>query len=252
MPRNRITFSSFLPFPFLLLIFCAWHGATIAQKVTIKGQVVHAEDPTFNLLLVNKNSAQGTFGNKDGSFEITANKKDTILVGALGYETFKLTVADSMPKQTYNVRIYLSRIRVELKEVQVFPKRELDSIQRDIRRLGYDERDYMLTGIDAMSSPLTFLYQQISKQERMKRRAYEIINEDQKRNLLKELFIKYVDHDIIDLDESEFDDFISFMNVSDHLLRSMSQYEFVLYTKRRFQDFRSIPQKPLQDINTHD
>ncbi len=238
--------------PFLLISFCLMNTGIHAQKVKIQGQVVHAEDPTFNLLIVNKNTAKGSFGNKDGSFEVTADKNDTILVGALGYKTYKLTLADSALKDSYKVRIYLERIQVELQTVRVFPKRELDSIQRDIRSLGYDERDYMLSGIDAMQSPLTFLYQQISRHERMKRRAYEIINEDRKRALLKELFTQYVDHDIIDLDESEFEDFISFMNVSDVLLRSMTQYEFVIYTKRRFQDFRSIPQRPLQDINTHD
>ncbi|MEX2596281.1 MAG: hypothetical protein WEC59_05060, partial [Salibacteraceae bacterium] len=97
-----------------------------------------------------------------------------------------------------------------------------------------------------------YLYQQVSKQERMKRRAYEIINEDKKRMLLKELFSKYVDHDIIDLEENEFEDFIDFMDISDQLLRSMTQYEFVIYTKRRFQDFRNTPAKLRQEINTHD
>jgi hypothetical protein len=247
MSVHRALLPSLPLFALLLLV-----GSLHAQKVKIKGQVVHAEDPTFNLLIVNKTTAKGSFGNKDGSFEITADKNDTILVGALGYKTYKLTLADSALKNSYNVRIYLQRIQVELQTVRVFPKRELDSIQRDIRNLGYDERDYMLSGIDAMQSPLTFLYQQISRQERMKRRAYEIINEDRKRALLKELFSQYVDNDIIDLDESEFEDFVSFMNVSDALLRSMTQYEFVIYTKRRFQDFRSIPQRPLQDINTHD
>ena len=245
MPRS-------LSFLILTIRLLSWGNNTIAQTVTIEGQVVHREDPTFNLLLVNKNTAQGSFGKRDGSFVIQADKNDTILVGALGYETYKLTMADSAEKERYKVRVYLSPKSIQLKEVQVFPKRELDSIQRDIRSLGYDERDYMLTGIDAMSSPLTFLYQQISRKEQMKRKAYEVINADKKRDLLKELFGQYVDYDIIDLEESEFNAFIDFMNVSDALLRSMTQYDFVIYTKRRFQDFRSIPQKPLQDINTHD
>ncbi|MEX2596559.1 MAG: carboxypeptidase-like regulatory domain-containing protein, partial [Salibacteraceae bacterium] len=145
----------------------------LGQNVRIRGQVIHNEDPTFNLLLVNKNTSKGSFGDKDGSFEIIADKSDTILVGALGYETYKLTMADSVQKNAYDVRIFLRRLSVNLKEVQVFPKRELKTIQEDIKRLGYDDRDYMLTGIDAMSSPLTYLYQQVSKQERMKRRAYE-------------------------------------------------------------------------------
>jgi len=235
-----------------ILLFILLGHQSYAQKVTIKGQVVHKEDPTFNLLIVNRNTSKGTFGEKDGTFQVVADKNDTLLVGAMGYKTFKLSMKDSTLKNQYSVRIYLQPISFNLKEVQVFPRRELDSIQNDIRSLGYDDRDYVLTGIDAYISPLTFLYQQLSRKEQLKRRAYEIINEDRKRALLKELFIKYVDYDIIDLSRDEFDEFIDFINISDQQLISMSQYDFVIFTKERFQAFRRKPQRLLQNINTHD
>ncbi|MDB4104760.1 carboxypeptidase-like regulatory domain-containing protein [Salibacteraceae bacterium] len=236
----------------ILLFILIAIGQSFAQKVTIKGQVVHKEDPTFNLLIVNRNTSKGTFGEKDGSFKVMADKNDTLLVGAIGYKTYKLSLKDSTLKSDYSVRIYLQPISFDLKEVEVFPGRELESIQKDIRSLGYDERDYVLTGIDAYMSPLTFLYQQLSRKEQLKRRAYEIINEDRKRELLKELFIKYVNYDIIDLSRDEFDEFIDFINVSDRQLMSMSQYDFVIFTKERFEAFRRKPQRLLQDINTHD
>lgn len=226
--------------------------AAIAQQVTVRGQVIHAEDPTFNLLIVNKNTAKGVFGAKDGSFVIQADKNDTLLIGALGYKTRKISLADSASKDEYNIRIYLSKIQIDLKEVQVFPKRELDSIQKDIQTLGFDERDYMLTGINALNSPLTYLYYQISRKERMRRRAYEIINEDRKRSLLRELLVQYVDHDIIDLQQEEFEDFVDFINLPDQVLISMTQYDFVIYTKKQFREFRNRPTKLRQDIDTHD
>lgn len=227
--------------------FCA-----TAQQVKIQGKVYHAEDPSFNLLVVNKTTGIGGFGNKDGTFEITAQKTDTILVGALGYQTEKICMADSALKSTYSVKVYVRPLHVSLREFRVMPQRDLDSIQKDIRSLGYDERDYMLSGIDAMYSPLTFLYQQVSKKERMKRRAYEIINEDRKRELLKELFTQYVSYDIIDLERDQFDDFVDFMNIPDVQLQSMSQYDFILFTKKKFEQFRQMPPKLRQDIDTHD
>lgn len=239
---------SALLFGLLVLFIASANG----QSVRIKGQVFHPEDPTFNLLIVNKSKGKGVFGNKDGTFEITADKNDTILVGALGYKTVKISMEDSADKPVYRVKIYLRNISVNLKAVQVFPKRELEQIQEDIRKLGYDDRDYMITGIDAMSSPLTYLYQQVSRKERMKRRAYEIINEDKKRELLKELFTKYVDYDIIDLQQEEFEDFIDFMGINDYTLRQMTQYEFIVFTKQRFKVFRQVPRKHRQDIDTHD
>ncbi len=235
----------------LLLLFFA-SSDVHAQSVKIRGQVFHADDPTFNLLIVNKTKGKGVFGEQDGSFEITVEKTDTVLVGALGYQTRKLCMADSADKSVYTVKIFLQNLSVNLRTVQVFPKRELETIQEDIRKLGYDDRDYMVTGIDAMSSPLTYLYQQVSRKERMKRRAYEIINADKKRDLLKELFTKYIDYQIIDLEEEEFEDFIDFMGVTDGQLISMTQYEFILFTKQRFKVFRQVPRQYKQDIDTHD
>lgn len=237
---------------FHLLLFALLGHNCFSQKVKITGVVYHPEDPTFNLLIVNKTTAAGTFGNSDGTFEITANKTDTILVGSLGYKSEKICMKDSADKPSYHVKLYVKRLTYDLKEFRVFAQRDLDSIQKDIRGLGYDDRDYMLSGIDAINSPLTFLYQQVSKQERMKRRAYEVINEDRRRDLLKELFAKYVSYDIIDLDRTEFEDFVDFMNVTDEQMQRMSQYDFIIYTKQRFKLFRQTPEKLRQDIDTHD
>jgi len=237
-----------LLFIFGLMFFSASHS----QEVLIKGKVMHPADPTFNLLIVNQTTSRGEFGNSDGTFEIKADKKDTLLVGALGYKTQKICFADSADREVYEVTIYVNRLAYELKAVSIMPQRELDSIQKDIRDLGYDERDYMLSGIDAVQSPLTFLYQQVSRQERMKRNAYEVINEDRRRDLLKELFVKYVSYDIIDLRKDQFEDFINFMNVSESQMKSMSQYEFVVFTKQRYVAFKNTPSKLRQDIDTHD
>ncbi len=238
--------------PFLLLLVALIPDQGKAQSITVRGKVYHAQDPLFNLLIVNKRTSQGTFGDANGNFEVRLDKKDTLLVGAIGYETQQITMADSALKEEYVIDLYLSRLAVNLRQVRVFAPRELDSIQSDIRKLGYDERDFMLSGIDAVQSPITFLYQQFSKKERLRRRAYEIINEDNKRNLLKELFAYYVDYDIIDLDESEFDDFVDFMNVPDGTLRALSQYDFIMYTKAKFEEFRNAPPRLRQELNTHD
>jgi hypothetical protein len=236
----------------LFAIICIGSSAAFAQKVTISGQVFHAEDPTFSLLIVNKTTAKGSFGNNDGSFSIEAEKTDTILVGALGFQTVKISMSDSADKESYFVKLYLNRKQIKLDVVSIFPEREMEDIQREIKKLGYDDRDYMLSGIDAYISPITFLYQQFSKYERQRRRAYEIINEDRKRALLKELFSKYVDFEIINLQEEQFDDFVDFMNVPDFLLKNMSQYDFIIYTKEQYAIFRKMPPKLRQDIDTHD
>ena len=47
-----------------------------------------------------------------------------------------------------------------------------------------------------------------------------------------------VDYKIIDLTNEEFDDFISYLNVSDEFLINSSQYEFLIFVKDRFIDYQ--------------
>jgi hypothetical protein len=138
------------------------------------------------------------------------------------------------------VRIPLRKFEIQLKQVEIFTKRDLEAIQKDIETLGYDKEDYMLSGVDAVSSPITALYQAFSRRERNKRMVAEMRNNDRRRDLLKELFRKYVDNDIIQLNSVEFDDFVDFCGVSDAFLKNSSQYDFIMYVKKRFEVFRMM------------
>jgi hypothetical protein len=82
------------------------------------------------------------------------------------------------------------------------------------------------------------LYQQLSKKEESKRIVAKLENDDRRRDLLKELFTIYVDYKIIELSTEDFDDFISYLNVSDEFMKSSSQYEFLVFVKDRFQDYQ--------------
>jgi hypothetical protein len=65
-------------------------------------------------------------------------------------------------------------------------------------------------------------------------------NDDRRRALLKELFRKYVDNDIISLGNEEFDAFVDFCAVSDSFLKGSTQYDFIMYVKNRFEVYRML------------
>jgi hypothetical protein len=65
----------------------------------------------------------------------------------------------------------------------------------------------------------------------------QVENADRRRALLRELFVKYVSYDIIALDEAQFDAFIRFCDPGDELLKSWTQYEFILYVKDSYARF---------------
>lgn len=208
-------------------------------KIIIEGMLLDENgQPISNAIIINRSTKKGAFGRPDGSFLIECLRKDTLAVTSLGFQTRLISYRDSLDRDTFRLRLFLDTRSFMLAEVEVFAPRDLEQIQEDINKLGYDERDYMLSGINAVQSPITFLYQQFSKKEQSKRQVAYLENEDRKRELLKELFRLYVDYDIISLTDEQFDDFITYLNVSDEFLINSSQYDFLIFVKDRFRDYK--------------
>lgn len=226
---------------FLLLIVSLSAEAQIRDTtaIVVRGELRDEMDqPIPNAIIINRSTKKGSFGKPNGSFELKCQRGDTLAITSLGYQTRYITYTDSVGSTDFRLKLYLDTRTYMLSEVEVFAPRDLEQIQEDILKLGYNEKDYMLSGINAAVSPITFLYQQFSRVERSKREVAYLENEDRKRELLKELFRLYVDYEIIALNDDQFDDFITYLNVSDEFLIQSSQYDFLVYVKDRFRDYK--------------
>ncbi len=219
---------------------CAQSDSSAA--IVVNGVVLDAENglPVPNLMVVNARTQQGFFGDNGGEYRIVVKDGDRLIFAATGYTTISRTVSDPASAGSIELDVRMQKLSVQLKEVEVFTKRDLQEIYEDIEELGFEEKDYMISGVDAISSPITYLYQQFSRKERNKRMVAEMRNNDRRRDLLKELFRKYVDEDIINLEEEEFDSFIDFSRVSDEFLQKSTQYEFIMYIKKRYEVYQAI------------
>jgi len=214
-------------------------SSTDSTVIHIRGKLRDENDqPISNAIIINKATKKGTFGKPDGSFDIECLRSDTLAITSLGFQTRNVCYVDSTQGQTFQLKLYLDTRTYMFAEVEVFAPRDLEQIQNDINKLGYDERDYVLSGINAVASPITFLYQQFSRKEQSKRQVAYMENEDRKRELLKELFRLYVDYEIISLTDDQFDDFITYLNVSDEFLIKSSQYDFLIFVRDRFRDYK--------------
>jgi hypothetical protein len=226
---------------FLLLVVSLSAEAQIRDTtaIVVRGELRDEMDqPIPNAIIINRSTKKGSFGKPNGSFELKCQRGDTLAITSLGYQTRYITYTDSVGSTDFRLKLYLDTRTYMLSEVEVFAPRDLEQIQEDILKLGYNEKDYMLSGINAAVSPITFLYQQFSRVERSKREVAYLENEDRKRELLKELFRLYVDYEIIALNDDQFDDFITYLNVSDEFLIQSSQYDFLVYVKDRFRDYK--------------
>lgn len=227
-----------------LLLFSFLVSTAFAQDemVRIKGTVYDPGNKGSipNLMIVNKRTQQGYFGTNSGYFELDVKRTDTLIIAATGFQTIKIFLKDSILDSSKNISIALKKLEITLKPVEIFTKRDLEEIQKDIETLGYEKEDYMLQGADVLESPITALYQAFSRRERNKRLVAEMRNNDRRRELLKELFRKYVDNDIITLDNADFDDFVDFSNVSENFMKTSTQYEFIMYIKKRFEVYQMV------------
>ena len=223
----------------LAFVLAGFSGlAQQSSSVVVQGKVYNefGSNLFVNLFVVNKRTRQGNFANPSGDFFIRVQRSDTVLVGSNGYMTYKLAIPDTFQGDTFYKDIHLRKLQYTLREAKVFAQRDLDKIYEDIEKLGYNPRDFKpVYGVNALSSPITALYYAFSRKVKQEQLAYELMNEAQRRSLLKELFEKYVSADIIELDEKEFDDFIDYCNVSDEFLQRSTQYEFIEYIKQKYQ-----------------
>lgn len=219
------------------LFFFAFLSFTgYSQTIRIEGRVRDPHGQGIpNAIIVNNRTKTGSFGNSSGYYNIVCEKTDTLSITALSYYTRQLCMKDSLVKDVYRPTIFLDDRTYMLPVVEFISPRDLESIEDDLRGLGFDENQFKTA---SYSSPITFLYEQFSKRERSKLAVARMEYEDRKRALLKELFHLYVDFDIIDLTNEEFDAFIDFMHVSDDFVHQSSQYEFLIFVKEEFQNYK--------------
>jgi hypothetical protein len=82
------------------------------------------------------------------------------------------------------------------------------------------------------------LYERFSRFGKSKRLVAELENEDMKRDILKDMFRLFVKHDIINLNDEEFDAFIKYLNFSDEFMQNSTQLELIMAIKGKYETFK--------------
>ena len=121
-------------------------------------------------------------------------------------------------------------------EVVIRPLKSLEEIKEEREGLALRETKFV-TGIEVLQSPITALYQTFSKKEQNKAWIAEQVYKDDQRRVVKELLRNYVSYDIIELNEDEFDDFISFLNINETFLKTATEMELITFIKDKFEHY---------------
>jgi hypothetical protein len=175
----------------------------------------------------------GFSSGKDGSFSTKILKSDSLLILKKGHVPTKLTFKDSVSRAEYFVTVVLPRVPLELTEVQISAIRTHQQIREEINKLYVRQTD-LNPDARPLTNPLSYLYELLSRHEKEKRFTAELEAEEAKRIVLKDLFRLYNNYNIIDLDEDEYDRFITYLNMPYEFLQYTSDYDLAVNIKRMY------------------
>lgn len=218
-------------------------GCLCAQPelITVKGNAVTSQGlgGLYQVIVINQHTSQGLMASPNGSFIINCFKTDTLLVSASGFSMKKICFRDSVIRKEYRITVRLDSIHYTLSEVKVYPHKNLRQVDEEKESLGKIPNTDRYKDINALGSPIEFLYERFSRIEQSKRKVAELEDEDKRRDVLKELLHIYVQHDIINLSDADFEKFIDFCNFTDSFIKNSSDYDLVMAIKYKYKQFES-------------
>jgi hypothetical protein len=199
------------------------------------------------VIVIDQRTSTGMMAEPNGHFVMNALRGDTILVTASGFSVRKVCFKDSGVRGEYSIVVRLDSMHYSLAEVKVYPGKNFGEIDEERSRLGNIAKTDRYQDINAISSPISYLYERFNRLEQSKRKVAILEDEEARRGVLKELFEIYIRHDIIKLSDGEFERFIDYCNFSDEFVKSATDYELVMAVKRRYEEFERMGDYVKQD-----
>lgn len=228
---------------FGLILFTSSSLMSQCEQVFVSGRVEDTmnRDMFYNLMVINKTTGRGVFGQPNGYFSVYVRPGDKIALSTKGYPVYEFIAKADGDCQSHIYAI-IERIPQEIEQVVVRPLKSLEQIKEERQALSQRETR-LVSGINVLESPITALYQAFSKKEQSKRWIAEQQYKDDQRRVVKELLRLYVAFEIIDLPEDIFDDFITFLNIDENFIKTASEMELVLFIKDKYDHFKSLQRR---------
>jgi len=228
---------------FGLILFTSSSLMSQCEQVFVSGRVEDTmnRDMFYNLMVINKTTGRGVFGQPNGYFSVYVRPGDKIALSTKGYPVYEF-IAQADGDCQNHIYAIIERIPQEIEQVVVRPLKSLEQIKEERQALSQRETR-LVTGINVLESPITALYQAFSKKEQSKRWIAEQNYKDDQRRVVKELLRLYVAFEIIDLPEAIFDDFITFLNIDENFIKTASEMELVLFIKDKYDHFKSLQRR---------
>lgn len=222
------------------LIFSSGFISAQCDQVLFTGKVMDTLRPNtfYNLMVINRTTGRGVFGQPNGTFSVYASNGDSISLSITGYPPVHTRVEADSNCQFKRLFVIEGNPQ-ELDPVVVRPLKSLQEIKEERQALAMRETR-TVTGVEMLQSPITALYQAFSKKERTKRWIAEQEHKDNQANILRDLLRTYVAYDVIELNDEEFEEFIYFLNMDEQFLKTASEMELITFIQDKFEHYKLI------------
>lgn len=210
------------------------------EKVWVKGRAIDTLNSGifYNMMVINKTTGQGIFGQPNGSFGVYVNPNDSLVISVRGYYPAGFKIKSDSSCRVERI-VYVESKAREIEGVVIKPLKSIQEIKEEREQLALKETK-TITGLEVVQSPITALYERFSKEGKSKAAVAQLEYNDKKEEILQDLLKLYVSYDIIKLNPEEFSDFIIFMNIDEQFIKTTSDIELVTFIKDKFEHYMSL------------
>lgn len=159
----------------LIFVFISVLLPAFSQQL-IKGKIVENDSNTVMpfVYVINKSTGNGTMSDNAGHFYLRTNANDTLVVSFVGYVRLKVPVTKLKTDENGEVRIVMKKIIYNLGPVTVTSFKLKPYEKEKMRKVIEDAK---IKPVNAMSSPITALYNQFSKRGKEQRKLAAIFEQ---------------------------------------------------------------------------
>lgn len=245
----------------ILTLFLVFTTQLFSQNIhKLKGQIVDGETKkTLSAAhILNLNSVVGTITNDKGTFEITAQANDTILVSYLGFASIKLKVSNDLLKGNELV-IALYQKPEEIREVVIKSTKLIGVLEIDIKQVPKDKftrihinglaQTYEIgkpigndfsSPMAALFQPVDFLYNLFGRKPKQLRKLQKLKKEDDLRKMLAGKFDREVMMEYLEMDKKELTKLLSDCNYSDYFIRKASDLQMIEAVLNCYENYKAL------------
>jgi hypothetical protein len=241
------------------LLFFSLTTYSQTESIEIIGEIIdpEASEAVPYVHVINTTSKTGAVSNTEGRFWIKMNKKDTLLFSAIGFEKYIFTLKDDINSNKLVVTIELRHSTLELETVKIFAFKDEYALKRALidaeLPIEIPKKGIQLAGFyygpkkevkaSAFSSPISFIYNKVSKEAKQAKKLQEYEQDYDFRNYLKSKYNESIVIKITGIQEDKVDDFMKFCKLDDSFIKRASEYELTVVLRQCFTDFTSIELK---------